>query len=46
VLVGASWNAQVEMRTLVDTTTGPSRRLGKRGAVVADDFVAPEGSDP
>ncbi|WP_339761974.1 YihY/virulence factor BrkB family protein [uncultured Sulfitobacter sp.] len=46
VLVGASWNAQVEMRTLVDTTTGPSRRLGKRGAVVADDFVAPDGSDP
>ncbi|WP_157044677.1 YihY/virulence factor BrkB family protein [Roseobacter sp. GAI101] len=40
VLMGASWNAQVELRTRVDSTIGPDRPRGKRGAVVADDLVS------
>jgi membrane protein len=36
VLVGAEVNAEMEHQTARDTTTGPDRPLGDRGAVVAD----------
>jgi len=39
VLFGASLNAQIELRTWEDSTVGPSRPMGKRGAVVADEIV-------
>lgn len=40
VLLGAEINAQMEMQTARDTTTGPDEPLGRRGAHVAD-TVAP-----
>jgi membrane protein len=40
VLMGASWNAQVELRTRPDSTIGRDRPLGKRGAYVADNLVS------
>jgi membrane protein len=36
VLVGAELNAEMEHQTARDTTTGPERKLGHRGAVMAD----------
>ena len=36
VLIGAEINAELERQTLVDTTIGPPRPMGERGAVVAD----------
>lgn len=39
VLFGASINAQIELRTEVDSTVGPSKPVGQRGAVVADQIV-------
>jgi membrane protein len=36
VLLGAELNAELERQTWRDTTTGPARRLGERGAAVAD----------
>lgn len=39
VLMGASWNAQVELRIHPDTTVGRDRPRGNRGAQVADGFV-------
>lgn len=36
VIVGAEINAEMERQTSVDTTRGPDRPLGQRGAVVAD----------
>ncbi len=36
VIVGASVNAETERQTVRDSTVGPERPLGKRGAVVAD----------
>lgn len=36
VLLGAEINAEAEQQTAEDTTTGPERPLGQRGAVVAD----------
>jgi membrane protein len=36
VLFGAELNAELERQTSQDTTTGPTRRLGERGATVAD----------
>jgi membrane protein len=36
LLVGAQLNAEIEHQTLNDTTVGPGRRMGERGAVVAD----------
>lgn len=36
VLVGAELNAEMEHQTARDTTTGPERKLGQRGAVMAD----------
>jgi len=36
VLVGAEVSAQLEHQTAVDTTTGPPRPMGERGAAMAD----------
>jgi membrane protein len=36
VLLGAELNAQLELQTSHDTTTGPPRPMGERGAYVAD----------
>lgn len=36
VLVGAEINAEAEHQTEADTTTGPDKPIGRRGAVVAD----------
>jgi membrane protein len=36
LLVGAELNAEMEHQTMQDTTTGRSRPMGERGAVVAD----------
>jgi membrane protein len=36
VLVGAELDAEMERQTAVDTTQGPAKPLGARGAVVAD----------
>jgi membrane protein len=35
-LLGAELNAELEHQTAQDTTTGPARPMGQRGAVVAD----------
>jgi membrane protein len=37
VLLGAELNAEMEHQTRKDTTSGPDRPLGERGAYVADD---------
>ena len=36
VLVGAELNAELELQTMRDTTTGPVQPIGERGAFVAD----------
>lgn len=36
ILVGAEFNAESERQTVVDTTVGADRPMGRRGAVVAD----------
>lgn len=36
ILMGAKLNAEIEHQTALDTTTGPSRPLGQRGAIMAD----------
>ncbi len=36
VLLGAELNAEMELQTAEDTTTGPPRPMGERGAYVAD----------
>jgi membrane protein len=36
VLLGAELNAEIEHQTAVDTTIGPARPMGKRGAAMAD----------
>ena len=41
VLVGAEINAEIEHQTGRDTTIGPARPLGQRGAYVADHIGAP-----
>jgi len=43
VLLGAEINAESEQQTIRDSTVGPSRPLGKRGAVVADSV--PDGAE-
>lgn len=45
VVVGAELNAELEHQTARDSTTGPERPLGERGAVVAD-RVASGSHDP
>ena len=36
IIVGAEINGEMEHQTAIDTTTGPDRPMGKRGAVMAD----------
>jgi membrane protein len=36
VPAGAELNAEMELQTSVDSTAGRRRRLGNRGAIVAD----------
>ena len=40
-LMGAALNAELELRTKVDTTVGPDRPMGERGAYVADTYLKP-----
>ncbi len=40
-LLGAALNAELELRTLPDTTTGPDKPMGERGAYVADTYLRP-----
>jgi membrane protein len=42
VLLGAELNAELELQTTEDTTTGPAKAFGERGAFVAD-HVADDG---
>ena len=39
ILLGAEFNAETERQTARDTTTGPERPPGERGAEVADDIA-------
>ncbi len=39
ILIGALLNAELERQTLADSTRGPDRPLGERGAVLADTVV-------
>lgn len=48
VLLGAEVNAELERQTTRDTTDGPARPLGRRGATMADtvgrgDTTGPKG---
>jgi len=43
VLVGAELNAELELQTRRDTTTGPDRPMGERGAYVADHVAGSPG---
>lgn len=36
VLVGAELNSEIEHQTVIDTTVGPGRPMGERGAAMAD----------
>ena len=45
VIVGAAINAETERQTVRDTTVGPERPLGQRGAVVADSAPPYPGED-
>jgi membrane protein len=42
ILLGAELNSEIEHQTARDTTTGPERPIGARGAAMAD-RVAPRG---
>jgi membrane protein len=44
VLLGAELNSEIEHQTVKDTTVGPDRPLGERGAVMADTVGAQQGS--
>lgn len=39
VLIGAEVNAELERQTMTDSTVGPERPIGRRGAVLADTVV-------
>ena len=39
VILGAEFNSETERQTLRDSTIGPERPIGQRGAVVADDVA-------
>jgi len=43
VLLGAELNSEIEHQTARDTTTGPARPMGQRGAVMADTVGATQG---
>ncbi|MGA0607061.1 YihY/virulence factor BrkB family protein [Phenylobacterium sp. VNQ135] len=42
VLLGAELNSEIEHQTVKDTTIGPERPLGERGAVMADTVGEPQ----
>lgn len=42
ILLGAELDAEIEHQTIQDTTTGPPKPLGERGAHVADTIGAPQ----
>lgn len=44
VLIGAEVNAEMERQTMVDSTVGPDRPIGWRGAVMADNVTLDETS--
>lgn len=44
VLLGAEINSEIEHQTAVDSTTGPPKPMGQRGAYVADTVGASSGS--
>jgi membrane protein len=46
ILAGATLNAEAERQTHRDSTVGPERPLGQRGAVVADTMPAPAAQHP
>lgn len=43
ILLGAELNAEIEHQTAKDTTVGPEKPLGTRGATMADTVGAPQG---
>src|SRR4051812_14333297 len=45
VLLGAELNAELERQTVRDTTEGPARPLGQRGAAAADTVMRSEEAD-
>jgi membrane protein len=45
ILLGALLNAEIERQTITDTTRGPDRPPGERGAVLADMIEAPRTSE-
>lgn len=45
VLLGAEINAELELQTAMDTTAGPPRPLGERGAFVADHVAGGPGGE-
>lgn len=46
ILLGAEINAEAERQTSRDSTTGPEKPLGKRGATVADQVAGEPGTHP
>ncbi|HEX7858417.1 MAG TPA: YihY/virulence factor BrkB family protein [Sphingobium sp.] len=44
VLIGAEVNAEMERQTMVDSTVGPDKPIGQRGAVMADTVALDEAS--
>lgn len=46
ILLGAEINAESERQTARDTTTGPEKPVGQRGATVADDVAGDSGTEP
>jgi membrane protein len=46
ILLGAELNAEAERQTARDTTTGPEKPLGTRGATVADQVAGEPGTEP
>lgn len=46
ILLGAEINAESERQTARDTTTGPEKPLGRRGATVADEVAGQPGTEP
>ena len=41
IILGAEINGEMEHQTAIDTTTGPDKPMGKRGAVMADTLGEP-----
>lgn len=44
VLIGAEVNAEAERQTFIDSTVGPDRPIGERGAIMADTVIVDEAS--